>query len=54
MTGEFTVLEIYGEVSEGTINGREASQAELKSRFESLPEGEALSAYFQEVDKENE
>ena len=48
---EFSVLQIYGEVSEGTINGSEASPDVLKKRFESLPSGEALVAYFRDVEK---
>jgi hypothetical protein len=47
---EFSVLQIYGEVSEGTINGSDASPDALKRRFESLPSGEALVAYFRDVE----
>ena len=50
---EFSVLQIYGEVSEGTINGSEASPDVLKKRFESLPSGEALIAYFRDVENKN-
>ena len=46
---EFTALEIYGEVSEGTINGREASQEAVKERFDRLPQGEPLRGYFENV-----
>lgn len=46
---EFTVLEVYGEVSEGTINGREASQEAVKERFDRLPQGEPLRGYFENV-----
>jgi len=46
---EFTALEIYGEVNEGTINGREASQEAVKERFDRLPQGEPLRGYFENV-----
>ena len=46
---EFTALEIYGEVSEGTINGHEASQEAVKERFDRLPQGEPLRGYFENV-----
>ena len=45
------VLEVYGEVSEFSLNGRELDAEQAKAYKERLPEFEALNAYFTDIEE---
>lgn len=47
-------LEVYGELSECELNGREISEDLGKSYLEKVPEGKEITAYFDDIEEKQE
>jgi len=50
---EATVLEVYGEVDECKVNGKQLTKEEGKTYFDNIPQGEPINAYFKDIETEN-
>jgi len=48
------VLEIYGEVSECALNGKDISKEEGKALFDQVPEGKEINAWFKNINGEEQ
>jgi hypothetical protein len=47
-------LEVYGELSECMLNGKEISKDVGKTYLEKVPEGKEITAYFNDIEKKQE
>ena len=48
------VLEVYGEISECMLNGKEISVEEGKAYYEKVPEGKEINAWFKDIEPKEE
>lgn len=48
------VLEVYGEISECSLNGKNISVEEGKAYMEKIPEGQEITAYFRDIEPQGE
>ena len=46
---KFNSLEVYGEIDECGLNGKELSKEEGKALLEKMPEGKEITAYFKDI-----
>ena len=46
-------LEVYGELDECTLNGKEISKEQGRAYLDKVPEGKEISAWFRDIEDDN-
>ena len=47
---KFNVLEVEGEIDECSLNGKDLSKAEGRAYLDKIPQGEQITAYFNDIE----